>query len=492
MKSTRFGFLLRFLMILFFSIGMLSFSNISSGYPQQRIQRQALVIRTLVVSSVEPKEITLLRGGDEVSVTITGTSLNYATSAQVVADENAVTQIRATLSSTWPNPSTVTFKAESTCPAGEKFQLQLLEISSSSSWTVSLEKLTIKVSAFASLMRKTTTTAQATTEQTLPRPVQTQRPLARQQKPTLPNSVPITSSDFGTLTKTFFSDARLTANSCGNVNDYPHQMRFSKPGVATRTSPLGRMDYGLTEDEKKKTTGNFWSGIPLIATQSGQLRTKTIRACIQYWTPELWMGSVANGQMKIQIKVHTIQTGVTVPGSMPVTTPLVKTRRIVEHSYTQSDAPVVGAVLGLLGWMDTWDWKHPYADATIFDYHNGQSWLNVVLSPAFVNGSITYNVVSAAWEMTGGRFMHSHTIAPSFKDIDFGLFAQLPDLPGRILAYNESCKELIRSFVVSVLDQADVKALLSQGLLNLARQKMPSGSVITEVRGAGDNIQVYY
>ena len=379
MKNKRFTFLLRFFMVLFFSIGMLCFFTIPSGYPQQRFQKG-----------------------------------------------------------------------------------------------------------------KTTTNAQTATQQPPPRQVQTQQPVPRQAKPTGHGSISITSSDFGTLTKTFFSNAILSANSSGNVNDYPHQMLFSKPGVAKQTSPLGRVEYNLTEDEKKRTTGNFWSGIPLIAMQSGRLRTKTIRASVQYWTPELWLGSVTNGQMRIQIKFHTIQRGVTVPNSMPLTTPLVKTRRIVEHSYTKSDAPVVGDVLPLFKWMNTWNWQHPYADATIFDYHNGQSWLNVVLSPGFVNGSITYSVVSAEWEMTGGRFMHSHTIAASFKNVDFGLFEQLPNLQGRILAYNESCKESILSFVRSVLNQADVKALLSQGLLNLARQKLPIGSTITKLRGDGGNILVYY
>jgi hypothetical protein len=316
------------------------------------------------------------------------------------------------------------------------------------------------------------------------------------QPPRLPKatghgSVMITSAEVDGLVKGFFSDAQFTANSCGNVNATPHQMKFGKAGVAPLVQPLGRLEYNLTESEKRKTIGNYWSGIPLIASQSGQLRTKTVRACTEYWTPELWIGEVKAGKLRVQIKLHTLQKSATVPGSFPKTTPLVKTRRIVEHNVSQSDAPIVGGVLAVAGWRDAWDWKHPYADATIKDYHNGQSWLTVELSPGVANGAVTYDVVGTAWQMTGGGFMNSHSIG-DIGDTDFLLFNQLPGLQGRILAFNESSKKTISSFAASVFKKADVKSLLSQALLNLAKQKVPSGSIITNVKGEGSGIRVSY
>jgi hypothetical protein len=164
LERARFVVFTRFFMVLCLAAGLLGYSGTSKDGLQERIQRQARVMRTLVVSSVSPSEITLVRGGEGVSVTITGTLLNYAKSVHVVSDGNVITQVKATLSPTWPSPSTVTFTAQSDCPAGDKYQLQLLGVATNSMWTIGLDKLRIKVSPLQSQVRKTTAQMKVTIE----------------------------------------------------------------------------------------------------------------------------------------------------------------------------------------------------------------------------------------------------------------------------------------------------------------------------------------
>jgi len=43
---------------------------------------------------------------------------------------------------------------------------------------------------------------------------------------------------------------------------------------------LGRMEYNLTDAEKVATTGDYYSGIPMVASTRGKMRTKIIRASL--------------------------------------------------------------------------------------------------------------------------------------------------------------------------------------------------------------------
>jgi|MudIll2142460700_1097286.scaffolds.fasta_scaffold16433_2 hypothetical protein len=314
-----------------------------------------------------------------------------------------------------------------------------------------------------------------------------------QQTPT--TKISISSADMGNLVNSFFSGTKFMANSAGNINDYPHRIEFNKSGMAPLVWPLGRMEYNLTDAEKVATTGEYWSGLPGLGLSQGKIRTKTIRSSLEHWVPEVWSGLIENYQIKISLKFKSLQlTATGVAGAFPQTTPLTKTRRIVENNPTAITGVPFADILSYVGWMDTWDWIHPLADTTIKDHHNGQTFLNITLSPSYLNNAITYNLVNITWYSTpvGGAFMSSHTASSPYPDYDFELFNQVPTLKDRILSYNTYSKEVIRNFTTTLFNNTDFKTILSASLTDLARQKLPSGAQIKSVLAGSNYITVVY
>jgi len=308
----------------------------------------------------------------------------------------------------------------------------------------------------------------------------------------LASSARIDSAEFDGVVHAISANAVISANSCGNVNEYPHQLSFSMPNTSPMTAPLDRLDYSLTEEERRTTEGRFWSGIPYIAEISGKIRTKAIRACIEHWSAVDWIGSIVDGHLEVWIRLETSQLTATVPNSWPKTTPLVKTRRINEYKY--DSAPRVGPLAGVVGWIDQWDWDHPGADITIKDLHNGWSYLIVQLKPELEGNRFTYVVTDVSWlsNPPGGFFMGSHVSTALFPDTDLGLFNQLPSLRERILTFNTTKKESIRQFVSQIFNSSSVKSRVTGALIEKVRSKIPAGATLTRLFVSGDHITFSY
>ncbi len=327
----------------------------------------------------------------------------------------------------------------------------------------------------------------------LPSLTEQQRTAQEAEQRTLQNllarSVRIDDPAFTGIVQRALAGVRLSANSCGNVNEYPHKVTLSLPNLAAIEQPLDRLEYGLTPDEKNTTEGAFWSGIPYIAAVEGTLRTRRIRACVEHWEALEWGGSVAQEHLLVGFRLETAQLTSTAPNSFPRTTPLIKTRRMIEYKYS-SVANVPG--VSLLGWMDLWDWNNVGADITIRDYHNGVTSVLIELQPALEDGRLTYGVVKVNWLSPEGAFMSSHTPTAFYPAGDFGLFQQVPSLQQRILQYNSSKRESFTQFVAAAFDGSVVKARLSDALNTYVTSSAPAGARLTDILWSGSSLRVLY
>jgi len=152
----------------------------------------------------------------------------------------------------------------------------------------------------------------------------------------------------------------------------------------------------------------------------------------------------------------------------------------------------IGCLAGVLGWNDLFDWANPYADATIKDYANGQSFLIVTLIPSISNNGLSYEVANVEWLSQGGRFANTYSTSLNYPGSDFGLFTQVPSLRTKILNFNESRKEDIREFVISIFNNSSIKSLLSEALTNLFRQRVPANVSIKDIYGRYSEVVVIY
>jgi len=306
-------------------------------------------------------------------------------------------------------------------------------------------------------------------------------------------AIKIDSALFGSILNQVLAGIHLSANSCGNTNDQPHRMRLSLPHIVVIEQPLNRLEYSLTAAERSATEGSTWSGIPYVAQVGTTMRTKRIRACVEYWHALEWSGEVAENHMQVLFRVETAQLSSNTPNSFPKTTPLIKTRRIIEYKFTSgTDLPVVGSSPALLGWRDLWEWNHVGADITIKDYHNGWTYIIVDLKPVLQGGSISYGVTSVTWLSPEGSFRSSHVPTVVFPDIDLSLFQQVPSLKQQILEYNQRERKAFTDFVARAFDTSEVKSLISGAINTYVTNKLPAGARITEIIESESSMNFIY
>ena len=245
------------------------------------------------------------------------------------------------------------------------------------------------------------------------------------------NRLTISSKDFTRIAHGVFYNAKLIANSCGNINDNPHEIRFSKETLPTIKKPLNRLSYTLTSNEKNATLSSSFSGIPLIATIETEMRTKNVRACASHWYGKIWRGAIKDGKLQVTILMRSKQNTSNIPGAFFDIAPLIKTSRKLEYKYTS--LPYIGSLAEVIGWQDLWKWKHPYAQATIKDYQNGWSRIIVTLYPIVENNRITYQLLDVEWISNGERSLFSYETSLAFPGSDFGLFTQVPSLEPKVI-----------------------------------------------------------
>jgi hypothetical protein len=454
MARAKFACIPRLSMILFLATGLIYSSTISSRGTQERIQRQALAIRTLAVSSVEPKEITLLRGGDEVSATISGSFLNYATSAHVVVDGNVVTQITAKLSQTWPNPSTVTFNAQSNCPAGTEYQLKLLGSASSSNWTVGLDKLRIKVSTSQAQLRMTTAQKTATPVTSAP---STKQLAPRYEALKKPLMATLGTDDLEKILTGAFSGASYSANACGGS----YANRKTKIQIShyyNKEEPLPRLSIELPYEVKQATTreGGY-------RTPSGVLREARLRACVDGLTTYPWKGFVESGKFKVRMQFRSNL--------------FIKTRVMQERKSGS-------------GWKDDYDWNDASADKNIPDYFYIALCLDLYLTPVVQNGVLTYGAVEVKWFWAEDRGY----------SVPEGAWVQDPwDPPhghpyekSEIDKYKQQVMDILSQRIKAAFENSNVRNGLQHGLTNYVKTGELAKLTIKSIAGSGGRITVTF
>jgi len=459
MKKAKLSLVVFFSLTMFLAVSLLCYSTIPDETPQQQIQKQKRrpVLRTVVVSSVSPDEITLLSGGDPQTVTISGSRLGYATSAQVILDGNVFSKISATLSRTWPNPSEVTLRAQSDCPVGENYQLKLTGKTSSSNWTVSLDHLRIKVSTPQAEALKLTKQAA--------KPAPQQRPRTKQLAPKYqalkdrPKSRTIETSDLEKIVSSVFRGASYSANACGG--EYANRKTKIQIGYYyNKEEAISRLDKNLPADVKQDTTHE-------AITMSGGgdiIRDKRIRACVDNLTTHPWRGFVENGKFKVRMQFRS--------------NIFIKTRIMMEKKTWTG------------GWDESWKWNEDDADINIPDYLIIACCLDVYLTPVVQNGVLSYSTVDVKWfwgEDRGFYWPEGALVSDPFAT-PYGH----PYEKAEILKYKDQVMNYLKQRIKIAFENNGVRNGLQHGLTNYMRTGEFSNRTIKEVTGRGNRITVTY
>jgi hypothetical protein len=179
------------------------------------------------------------------------------------------------------------------------------------------------------------------------------------------SKVSISSAVFEKIAYEIFNGASFSANSCGGA-DAVRATKIVVPGSYQKSDPIGRLDASLPDKVQRQTMREAIS----YSKNPDVIRDAKIRACPDNLGTLPWKGSIENGKFKIKIQLNSNL--------------FIKTRKM-EEKKTGS------------GWEERFDWNSWDADHNIPDYVYVAPCMDVYLTPAVQDGTLSYAVVDVIW-----------------------------------------------------------------------------------------------
>ena len=266
----------------------------------------------------------------------------------------------------------------------------------------------------------------------------------------------LSTDDISAVVATVFKDARFTANSCGGDSS-SRKTVLSMPNLWFREEGMERLEYNLTSSEKDQTK---------YKEKVHYYRVRAIRSCFKYWRSLMWGGMVANGKFVLVIQLVTD----------PEMTSVIEDRELREGA---SIAP-------FLIWEDHNAWGDASADNRLQDYRFNGIRLEIRLTPAVVNGAISYSAAEAIWVINGQGF---DNLLPGLHD------DLITILRSKIVDYKDRWLEVIRTRLITPIGAPEVQGKLSAAITEKFRAKHgATGPInsITGVIGNGSTITVQH
>ena len=397
----------------------------------------------LTIQSAKPNPAILKAGGPAVAVTISGTSLGLITAIQVVTKGEVSTSFDVGMGSGSGSSRSFNLKAKANAPAG-RYQLRII----ASAQRVDLPESVASVEVHVGSAVRTASRQKA--------PPATSSPAAKvgARAGAAVNPKPparrLYSSDFRSVVSGVFSGAYLRAESCGG-KDVNRKTTINVPNSYFREEPLARLDYALTEQEKKDSQA-------ALKTPDGydDWRSSKIRACVDDLRSRPWNGSVGNGKFKVTLTPQSLM--------------IIKTRSIKEAK----------GLLGI-GWNDhPNDWSDPQADENCPDYRiSGE--IVVLLTPVTDSVNLSYGDVDVRWSfystLTGWANRYGVTD---------------PLIASKILTYKDSVLEILRQRTLAMFSDGQVRARVSEALTRIVKSGEFADRAIAEVTGTDEKIVVTF
>jgi hypothetical protein len=256
----------------------------------------------------------------------------------------------------------------------------------------------------------------------------------------------IRSSAFNSIAMGVFEGAYFDAMSCGG-RDSERKTTANVPNAYFRQEPLDRMEYRFTDGEKDRA-----------GSRQGRyhIRRVEIRACVDAWRLAFDNASIENGKFKVAFKFGEIR--------------VIAVRAMEERT-----------TFGIYGGDMTWDWSDQDADYAIqnFRFSGG---LEIILAPGVENGNISYKLEAAGWAF----------YEPLTGWVGPGAF-RIPEVEEpKIVQYKDRILELIRQRIMTMFNDAGVRAKLASALNQSVKTGDFADRTIIGVSGKGEAIEVTF
>ena len=433
----------RYLFYVLASISVLAIPDLQGQMNKRNPSTAQRARNLLTIQSAKPNPANLEAGGQAVTVTISGTSLGLITAIQVVTKGDVSTSFEVAMGSGSGSSRSFDLKAKADAPAG-RYQLRIIASTQRVDLPESVASVEVQV---GSAVRTTSRQKAAPAASSPAAKIGARAGAAVNPKPPTRR---LYSSDFQSVVSGVFSGAYLRAESCGG-RDVNRKTTINVPNSYFREEPLARLDYALTEQEKKDSQA-------ALKTPDGydDWRASKIRACVDDLRSRPWEGSIEQGRFKVSLTFQSLM--------------IILTREIKE----------VKGLLGI-GWNDDPnDWSDPRADEHCPNYRISGT-IVILLTPVTDSAHLSYGDVDVRWsfyrELTGWTNLYG------VRD---------PLIASKVLAYKDSVLEILRQRTLALFSDGQVRARVSEALTRIVKSGEFADRAIAEVTGADEKIVVTF